>query len=284
MVVPSISQASATRRGKRGVRDLAVLSFPVVLLAAAHFGLPRAIQAVLALDHTALAVHTVLTSAYVHTTDSHLYGNVASYALVAGVVYCLCLSLDRRRWFDSTFVAFLVVLPVLVNATTYVAFRSISVAPTNSRGFSGVVAGFAGFLLVAIAWYVRRRYGHQAGVNVGLVIFFVLAAEVLVVYSGSPSPLAAGLFVVGFGLSVGQLGYRGLRAEWNGAALRRLSRDAGVVLVLGGLLVGFIWILFPAELASEDGTTNIVAHAAGFGWGLAIAAVSSRLTRGSLPS
>jgi len=277
MAVRKLPPLSSVRGRTPPAGDLATLAFPAVLLATVHFTLTSGVQAALALDHTDLAVHTVLTSAYVHTTDAHLYGNLGSYAVVAAITYGLCYGLGRRRWFRATFVAFLVVLPVLVNATNYVAYQPISLTPTNSRGFSGVVAGFAGFLLVAISDYVHQRYSHEAGVNVGLAIFFVLGVEIVVIYSGTLSPPTAGLFLVGFGLTLGPLGYRGMQMEWNEAGVRLLLSDFVLVLVLAATLVGFTWVLFPADVSAEGGITNIVAHAAGFGWGLVIAAVSGRV-------
>ncbi|WP_435195781.1 hypothetical protein [Natronomonas sp. EA1] len=255
-------------------RDLTLLASVGVLLAAVHFLLPRPSQSALAFHHADPAPWQFLTSAYVHASDGHLAGNLLGYAIGAGVSYAFCVQQGRRRWFWTTTLAFLTALPLLVNLTSFLAFRSLGIEAI-SRGFSGVAAGFVGFVLVALARDVADRHGPGIGQHVGQGIFILLLAEVAVIYSGVPSPLISGLLVVGLALSFGSVGLRGLRAEWTETDRRRVAVEAGFVATTTLLLAVFVWVLFPASLVEGGETTNIIAHGGGFVWGVVIAILLS---------
>jgi hypothetical protein len=103
--------------------DTGSLTAVAVLLVAVYFLTPPSIQAALAFDHGQFAPHTLLTAAYVHGSDSHLYNNLIGYAIAALYTYALCLSVDERQWFRRKFSVQLLVIPILVNLVSYTVFQ-----------------------------------------------------------------------------------------------------------------------------------------------------------------
>jgi hypothetical protein len=97
-------------------------------------------------DHEAFDVWTLLTSAYVHYDLTHLSNNLAGFLMATVAVYWLCWRLGARRWFRVTTAAFLILLPVLVNVSSYVILGMVAPdASLTGQGFSGVIAGYVGF-------------------------------------------------------------------------------------------------------------------------------------------
>mgnify|MGYP007124890849 CR=1 FL=1 len=92
--------------------DLGVLAAIPAVLAGIHFVVPAAYE-LLAFDHAKVRGYTLLTSVYVHGSDTHLYNTVWAYANVIGLPYFLSIGTGSRRWFYQVTLSFLVVLPVL---------------------------------------------------------------------------------------------------------------------------------------------------------------------------
>lgn len=145
------------------------------LLVAVQLLVPPSVQAQLAFDHQQFTLWTLWTSAAVHSSPHHLTGNVVGHLAAAGVAYVLCRAIDARGWFWWTTVAFLTVLPVLVNLTSYGLLGWVAPgAEPVGRGFSGVVAGYVGLIFVAFVAWVTRRSGRGMAQTVGQVVVLVL--------------------------------------------------------------------------------------------------------------
>jgi hypothetical protein len=246
------------------------------LLVGLHVGLPPLVRDQLAFDHEAFVPWTLLTSAYVHHSVNHLLNNAVGFLIAASVVYWLCWLLSMRRWFRVTVVSFLIVLPVLVNLTSYVVLGwVVPDASPIGRGFSGVVAGNAGFLFIAfVAWVAQQSSRGVAvfiGEGVGVLMAFVLA----LIHSGLELSVL-GLTGVGIGLSGWGLSRESeesqVHAQWR-EWLPELGAGIGVVLIL----LWFLVALFPPEFVGSEMTTNIFADGAGFVWGAKLAVVVNKL-------
>lgn len=264
------------RRTGAGVGFLASVA---VLLVVLHEFLPTAMQARLAFDHGAPTAYTLLTAAYVHVDDAHLLGNLVGYVVVAFVTYLVCRQLDRERWFWSTTALLLVVLPMLVNLANYLVLAAWFpwMTPVN-RGFSGVVAGFGGFLLVTVVLLVANDYGRSVAVYVGEAAVLVLLAEVLFVYAGTLSPVATGLLALG--LVTATMGIRLERRRGTvptDRSRRQILVDGLFVGSLFALVAVLVYGLFPTTLVVDGRLTNVFAHAVGFVLGVALALGSAFL-------
>jgi hypothetical protein len=240
------------------------------LLAAIHHGLPAAVRRDLAFDHAAPAAHAYLTAAYVHADAAHLHGNLLGYALVATYAYLLCLQAGRRRWFHATYATFLLVLPVFVNLVDAAAFAVLfDGVRFVSQGFSGVAAGFGGFLVVALVAYVRSVYGRAVATSVGAGAVLLLLVQVDATYAGRLRPTTAGLALAGGALLVTRYAVEHDPAvPVDPAARRRLALDAFEVVVVVGVLWLQVAMLFPANPVSDGSFVGVFAHAAGFVLGL----------------
>jgi hypothetical protein len=265
----------ATAEEGSPVGDAAVLGGVAALLVAVHFLAPEPVRARLAFDYVAFDPLTLVTSAYVHSTDAHLFGNLLGYGIGAVYAYGLCVRRGERAWFRRTSVLLLVALPVLVNLASYVALSvQFPDARPVSRGFSGVVGGFCGFLLVALFSALREEAGVRTATGALLAVCTV-AVGVLGV-ARTPTDPVTPLFVLA-GVVLSAVG-SGFVVGDPLARLWRRRRDVAEVLLVTLAVALLARSLFPVEpvaggpLAEE----NVFAHASGVLFGAAFAAVAAR--------
>ena len=243
-----------------------------VLLAIIHFLTSPSLKLALAFDHQKFEFWTLLTSAYVHAGPEHLINNVMGFLVAAVMALNFCRYLDERSWFYATSLALLLVLPILVNLTSYAIIGVV--APEASpigRGFSGVGAGFLGFVLAVFLVWTAKRSSWAITQYVGYGIVLLLLLEIAVIYSGIRLDLlgvtVAGLVATGWGFS------REVNLEEIHQNLREWLPEFGLSIVMLGFLGLFILLLFPTDIANGDMTVNIFAHAAGLVYGAALALV-----------
>ncbi|UPV76158.1 hypothetical protein M0R89_08910 [Halorussus limi] len=255
--------------------DLAAIAAVALVLVGVEVLLPPAVHARLAFDHAALDPHTLLTAAYVHADFGHLLNNLGGYVSLSLVTYLVCLQADRRAWFRRTFPVFLLLLPVAVNLTSYVILETrFPGASPVSRGFSGVVAGFGGFLLAAVAVHLRRSYSRETVFFVGQFAVLLLLGELLWIYAGRVSLLEGGAVALGLALAVSGIVSRAHGRTYGDAYFRQVGLDLLYVALVFALLVWLVYGLFPADPTADGTFTNIFAHGAGFVEGGLLAALT----------
>jgi hypothetical protein len=258
------------------VHDAVGLTAIAVVVAVVHFVAPAALQQRLVFDHGQVHGYTLLTAAYVHASDVHLLQNLQGYLRIVGFPYVFSLLNHQRRWFWRTTLALLVVLPILTSITSYalIPVWYPNVTPIT-YGFSDIVAGFAGVLLVAVAKYTRTRHGSAAAWAVsiagGLFVLSVIGARLAgmtVAAVTSSVLLAVGLTLIG-----GRYALQSDAHQFEDSRIELVQE--GVILGVTGVVLGaLLWDLFaplPA-LHSSGPTTNLIAHAAGLTWGVILAA------------
>ena len=240
-----------------------------VLLTILHFGLPESTHQALVFDHSSFPSYTVFTGAFVHASNMHLYGNLAGYAMTVAYAYALASYSDGLRWFRRTILVLVFALPVLTNLTSYavISWQYSGFDPV-SRGFSGMVGGFGGVLLVALYRVLRVKYNGAIAWTVGLSLFLILMQLIDIQYSGGLRLAVTGLVGAGIVLLAGFYVYEyGVSL----ADLKDIRRVGVLLVVLVGLVLSVLVLaLFPtAGALVDDGMfTNIFAHAAGFLWGI----------------
>ncbi len=268
---------------RRLAADAVLLLAVVGLLAACQFLLPPPVRSALYFRHDLTEPWTLLTAAYVHADAGHLARNVLGYFLAAAYACALCAGAGERRWFRRTLAAFLLVLPVLVDLTSYAVFAAgYPSIDLSSKGFSGVVGGFAGFLLVALYAYVRERRSARAGVAVCVSLLLLCLFSVDVRYAGGVRPQMAVLVAAGVVLAGGLTAVESRDTVGSGGRLpdrtrrRTAGEDAAVIALVGAVLGVSMFGLFPdPDAVVRDGVvTNVFAHAAGFFLGIALSAVT----------
>ena len=260
----AVTDAETPARYEIGSDVLLLLSIPGIL-SVVYFLTPTTLQQQLALIPSDPQWYTIFTAAYVHASTSHLTGNLFGYFLAVSYTYWLCLHTNRRQWFRRTTIALLLVTPIVVNIGNILAFGSVLPEVEGySRGFSGVVGGFGGFLLVAFVVAVKDTYGSELAEIVAVSLVLLLLLLVSVVYSGGIQPLVAGLVAFGIGLQViGTLYER----DWELPTVDATSRTFAFQVVAGGLVVTvlavLVLLLFPAALVESGTFTNIAGHGVG---------------------
>lgn len=252
--------------------DIALLAAVPALLAAIHVLLPVEARAALAMHYGRAEPTSLLTAAYVHADATHLLDNVLGYCIGAAFAYGLCLQAGKRRWFRATALSLFVVVPVAVNLGSYalVAWRHPDVAATG-LGFSGVVSGFGGFVVVAVLVYLRTRYRRDVVVSVGLLLALLVFLELDVIYAGDVRALPVGLALAGVGVAA--YGLRNVRVDDPD-----VRSDAVVVALVAVALAVFLANLFPRTAVRDGAVVNVFAHAIGFALGAGLAVVTLWLT------
>jgi hypothetical protein len=266
---------------RRVALDVAGLLVVPAALVGVFLFVPRSVQWSLAFDHGAPRPHALLTAAYVHATPLHLYSNLVAYVVAAGFTHWLSLASDARAWFWRTVPVFLTVLPVLVNLTDWLVFAVWYPAwELRALGFSGVAAGFGGALLVALARFVGRRFGPALGRTVGAATFLLTLQVAALRYGGGATPYVTALVVGG----LLALGWRYAARRERPVPTRPLRREtvqsAAVVCLNLFVLAAVVLALFPRPEAVARGgvLTGVVAHAAGFAWGIGLSWVTGHAT------
>ncbi|WP_410766683.1 hypothetical protein [Haloferax sp. DFSO60] len=261
-------------------RDVALFLVPFPLLLALHFLTPQSIQSLFVFTFDLSEPWRLLTAAYFHNSDSHLYNNLGGYAVGALLTWMLCLRMGERRWFHATFVALLLAVPVLTQLSTFAVF-TYQFGPdfqTISRGFSGVVSGFGGFAFVSLLALISTAYSRTVVWYSGFLIVLVFLNELLVIYTGTISPTVIGLTGLGAVLSFCEMsrqsdvGFERSREAW-----RSIAIDAVNVVLIVSLLAIYVYMLFPSTIVSDGTATNIYAHALGMVWGALVATVTHQL-------
>lgn len=257
----------AERSRWRLVQDGLLIGGVAFVLALVHVTVPAPVRARYAFDHGSVEVVTLFTSAFVHIDGQHLLGNLTGYVAAAALAYGLTLQTDRRDWFRVTFAVFLFVLPVVVSLTSYALldWRYPGIEPIT-RGFSGVGAGFVGFVYVAFVVGLRRAFGTRMAVFVGLAVWLLLLLEVYVVYAGALTLTVAGAIAVGWGCCLwGLLG----EVELTEVEFASAWPPVGHVVTVTLMLVLFVAVLFPRRVVTDGAVTNVFAHATGLLYGIA---------------
>lgn len=269
----------ASRRAPRLRRfadDVGLVLAVVGLLAGLQFLVPRSAQSVLYFRHDLAEPWTLLTASYVHADADHLARNVLGYLLAAAYAYALCVGAGRRGWFRRTLAAFLVVLPVLVALASYAVFAlGYPSMRLSSKGFSGVVGGFAGFLLVALYAYLGERRSASVGASVCVSLFLLCLFSVDVRYAGGVRPEMAGPVAAGVALAGGWTAVEG-RVGLPGRRRWAAVEDAAVVTLVGAVLGVLTFGLFPdpSAVVRDGAVTNVFAHAAGLFLGIGLSAAT----------
>lgn len=264
------------------VVDAGAIAVVGVLIVVLHAATTPAGRRSLALSHRTLQPTTLLTAAYVHADWSHLWVNVLSYLAGAGFANYLCRLVGERRWFWRTHLSFLLVLPVLVNLTDFLLFAAFFPdVGRPSLGFSGVVSGFGGFVLVIFLVLLRRVYSRDAVLFAGEFLLVVLATEVYLIYADGFSVVAVGVVLTGLLATALALGWQGYRTGYvqdrdNWRELGFYLADGAVVLFV---LTGFVVGMFPAQPVQDGTFANVFAHAAGFAWGGVLSLLAWRVGR-----
>lgn len=160
----------------------------------------------------------------------------------------------------------LVAVPIVVNASNLVLFGTYLPEVNGlSRGFSGVVGAFGGFLFVVFVVAVRDTYDGNFAQLVGLSLFLLLLVMLELVYARTVRPVVGGAVAVGIVVQLTGYFYQRDSKISNTKAPNRkyvFHLVAGLLIVV--VLAYLVFALFPSRPAQGGGFVNIFAHGMGF--------------------
>lgn len=257
------SFADAVQRVVRR-RDIVAVLFPAALLLGVGL-LPPAMREELAFSVGDPDVLTALTANFVHADSAHLFRNLTAYLIVVPTAYLLSALADRRQLFYTVFVVVFTVFPFVLSGLNLLLPRE-----ALSLGASGLTLAFVGYLPVAVAEYVRRRFSVVTVVRRNLAggLFFVGLLIVIPLVAAAVQPgLTVALLVVTLPAVAGY-----------GVALRRSGINRSTLrgpppgyLELGvwstAILVAALITAFPADPLSDAGLVNTYTHFLGYALG-----------------
>jgi len=252
--------------GKQHALDLLLVTSIVAVLTMVHVLVPSSLQDQLALRPADPQWYTLLTAAYTHASYHHLQANLIGYLLAVCYIYWLCLYLERRQWFWQTTLGLLVITPLVVNSANVLLYGAyLPEINGATRGFSGVVAAFVGFLLISFAAAIREAHTAQLAQAIGVGLILLLLLLIDTVYAKTLRPRVAGLVVLGISVQAASVLYQ---RDWDkivetsshGQLLFQIAGGSLIVLVLAILTLQ----MFPAELVVNNSFVNIFAHGIGF--------------------
>ncbi len=261
--------------GKQHALDLLLVASIVAVLTTVHVLVPSSLQDQLALRPADPQWYTLLTAAYTHASFDHLQANLIGYLLAVCYVYWLCLYLERRQWFWQTTLGLLVITPLVVNSANVLLYGTYLPEISGvTRGFSGVVAAFVGFLLISFTAAIREAHTAQLAQAIGVGLILLLLLLIDTVYAKTLRPIVAGLAVFGICVQAASLLYH---RDWDTLVQTR-SREQLLFQIAGGVLIVLVLAIltlqmFPAELVVDNSFVNIFAHGIGFIIGATVSAV-----------
>jgi membrane associated rhomboid family serine protease len=262
--------------GKRLGLDLLLIASIAAVLTTVHVLVPSPLREQLALRPADPQWYTLQTAAYVHASFDHLQANLIGYLLAVSYAYWLCLYLERRQWFWQTTIGLLVITPVVVNSANVVLYGTyLPDIDGVARGFSGVVAAFAGFLLVSFLAAIREAHTAQLAQAVGVGLILLLLLLIDTVYARTVRPIVAGLVAFGACVQAAPLLYH---RDW-GTVVHARSREQLLFQIAGASFIILILTIltlqmFPAELVLDNAFVNVFAHGIGFVFGLVLPSVT----------
>lgn len=269
------------RDGRQLLEDAVVVLAVAGLLAGIHWLLPPGSREGLVLHYDDPDPLHALTAAYVHLDDAHLRGNLVAFLLASTFAGLLASLADARRWFRFATLGYLTVLPMAIGMTA----ATVVGGDVVGRGFSGVVAGYVGFVLASPGVVLHRALGYErwVGWNAVAALIVVTGADILWVVRGGLAPTIGVALAAGLLLVLGPFARAAVdRSNW--PADRAAWADlAGAVVLLGAVLAVvslFVVGLFPADLVRGDSVTNILGHYLGLVYGAVIAVWGSRYWTG----
>ena len=247
---------------------------PLLLLCGLWIFSPGLTSTDLALNHRNPQFYQFYTSAFVHANTGHLLGNLVGYVVTVTPLYFLFAHQDRRREFWRAFVLILAVAPIVSSVASYAVWSvALDFTVHYGRGFSGVVAAFAGLLLMTVLSILEEEQSEPHSTFSTALLLTTLLGTWTITFTGVLRYLMVALLVAMLGVIVwasarGELSPVGI-GEWVQANFRLAQ-----LLTVGGFAALLVIVAsFPNDLASGKNFADVVGHGAGFAAGVAVFSV-----------
>ena len=235
--------------------------------------LPENIRNIFILYPSNPTIISIFLSNYTHTGFAHLSKNVFSYFFIGFLIFMF--ETNKRRFYINMLL-FFTVLPVLCSLLTLYYLPN-----SASWGFSGIVAGWMGYLLYAVYGYIKEEWRIALNANFVFLIVMINLMILLSIYNwlGWLYALLLSLLLILIVLIRNDLRAM-VRKRINiltdfGIELRKSWKSVGFifvksaifVLTINFLLFGF-FDLFPPQIKINGSIVNILVHYSGYCFGV----------------
>ncbi|MXR50744.1 hypothetical protein GRX03_03875 [Halovenus sp. WSH3] len=238
----------------------AIISIPLFLVGI--FFLPPSIRESFVFETANPTVQAAYGSHFVHRQQFHLLGNLSVYLLVVPITYLLCLLGGRRQLFWITFTVLLTLFPIVLSVMQLLFPRHRSIL-----GFSGINAGFFGFLCVAWVLYAGQRFIGSTSIRyapaiplllTGVIALITLPDRAWRLEIAAASIMLGSLYVLLWITNTENLSNNRIRAGLTRFGFAELA-GAGF-----GLLVSYPFVGFRSVVTARSGVLDVYIHLLGY--------------------
>lgn len=253
--------------------DTAILLAIPAALTLVHVWLPTAISTQMLFTYGDPNPATAWTTVLLHSSNAHLYGNIAGYGLAIGFAYVLYVAfMHKRRRFWLTVGCLVLLVPPVTKVIDYVVlyqYAGVLADGASSRGISAVASAFGGMLLAGIGSFVADEYDSEVGA-LALLLICLFSLGILAATKGALSPTIAGLLALGSILLATAFGRRTDIEDLPELRVRVAEHaEIGVQVACFGAVVSvLLYLMLPVDIVRGDTFTNVLSHATGFLVGL----------------
>lgn len=249
---------------RTGWEDIFLLCLvPFVLIFV--FLLPESVQEGFVLQIDSPTFLTVFMTHFVHAGFSHLFNNLTAYFVIVIPAYIMYAFIGRKDIFRRIFLVFLLVFPFILSGLDILVL-----GVDSSRGFSGIVAAFFGFLPLTIFRFLKLKLNFDLGTSNSVVLFLFAATLIAYIYAGLSFSVALILVLLGLYLwrmsKEAKIG--GLRFFPSGSCSRRSHWMLASFAFL--VFISLPFSMFPPDPVVGDMAVNILSHYSGFALGFVV--------------
>jgi len=235
------------------------LIIPLIIILA--FYLPADIKTVLKFNLSSfniLTLYTIYTAIFIHQDFNHLLGNIIVYYLFTVLSYILSISFRSEEWLIKSYLLLFLTIPPLTHFSLILRYGNI---PAQSYGFSGIVSGILGLSQVSVLVLLNKSSVIKDGG--GNFVYIILLSDFLLIFCRYQQflpyifqqfyPILIPIFaviIINVYKLIKKIVFRDL-------TFRNLTLSCIVILLS---FVGIMQFVFPIEIVTEFGRTDIVAH------------------------
>lgn len=238
------------------------LLFLVPFILVFVFLLPESVQEVFVLQIDSPTPLTVFMTHFVHAGFSHLFNNLTAYFVIVIPIYLMHAFIGKKDIFRRIFLVFLLVFPFILSGLDILILGADS-----SRGFSGIVAAFFGFLPLTIFRFLKLKLNFDLGTSNSVVLFLLAATLIAYIYAGLSFYVVLILPLLGLYLwrMLEEATIGGLRFSPSGSCNRRSHWMLASFAFL--VFISLPFSMFPRNPVVGDMAVNILSHYSGFALG-----------------
>ena len=154
------------RRKIEVIKGVGLILFIDLVLILIWFSLPNSLAQNLALNKYAPTLLTFYTNHFIHGSTDHLFWNVVWFTTVSFLLFLILFLIGRQKTFYKLCIIALTILPFVLSGIWIIMVNQIKsgyyTKIETTRGFSGIVSSFIGFLIYAYLFEYLTAIGIRA--------------------------------------------------------------------------------------------------------------------------